>query len=104
MLVQARDSSQAAIKKAYYKQSREWHPDKNLQRQEEATERFKLISEAFQVLSDPQLRARYDKFGKQAVDGTNFVDPSELFNMAFGGGKFEHLVGESTLAFMARCL
>lgn len=40
------------IKKAYRKQSLLWHPDKNVQRKEEAEERFKLISEAFQVLSD----------------------------------------------------
>mmetsp|Transcript_33855 Transcript_33855/g.79135 ORF Transcript_33855/g.79135 Transcript_33855/m.79135 type:complete len:344 (-) Transcript_33855:107-1138(-) len=97
-----KDASQTDIKKAYYKLSKQWHPDKNMDNREEATKKFQEISEAYQVLSDPEQREKYDKHGKDGVNGsTAFVDPSELFGMMFGGGKFEHLIGELQLAFLA---
>ena len=48
------------IRRAYYRQAKVWHPDKNLSRRAEATERFKQIGEAFETLSDPSKRAEYD--------------------------------------------
>jgi curved DNA-binding protein CbpA len=49
------------VKKAYKKLARQWHPDKNPENQEEATRKFKQISEAFQVLSDTMKRYDYDR-------------------------------------------
>lgn len=96
------DASPVEIKKAYYKLSKQHHPDKNPEKKEEATAMFQQIGEAYQVLSDPELRERYDKFGKEGVEQHDFVDPSAMFSMLFGGGKFEHLVGELKMAYMAK--
>jgi len=66
-----------------------YHPDKN-QGDPEAEEKFKKISEAYQVLSDPALKSKYDQFGKEAAKGdANMMDPKEFFNVMFGEGKFE---------------
>jgi curved DNA-binding protein len=58
----ARDSSEAEIKKAYRKLAMKHHPDRN-RGKPDAEEKFKAINEAYEVLSDPQKRARYDKLG-----------------------------------------
>jgi len=58
-------ASQKEIKKAYHKQSLEWHPDKNGHRLADAEERFKLISEAYRVLSDEEKKKAYDLYGLQ---------------------------------------
>jgi len=55
------DCSSDDLKKAYRKLALEWHPDKNLERLSEATETFQLIQQAYEVLSDPQERAWYDR-------------------------------------------
>lgn len=61
-------------------------------------QQFKQISEAYQVLSDPQLRERYDKFGHEGVQPEGgFQNPTVFFNAMFGGGKFEDLIGEISL-------
>ncbi len=62
----SKDASSAEIKKAYRKQALEWHPDKHKENKEVAEKRFKEINEAYQVLSDPQKRQAYDRFGHQA--------------------------------------
>lgn len=54
------------IKKSYRKQALEWHPDKHKDNKEAAEKRFKEINEAYQVLSEPEKRRAYDKFGHQA--------------------------------------
>lgn len=65
--------SQSDIKKAYKKLARKWHPDKNPKCQEEATKRFKELSEAYQVLSDDQKRRTYDHHGKGGnADRSNY--------------------------------
>lgn len=81
------------IKKAYYKLALKFHPDKNPDK-EGAEERFKEISEAYQVLSDPEARERYDKHGRAGLDPDTFVNPREFFGMMFGGGRFEPYIGE----------
>ena len=62
-----RTASDAQIKSAFRKLAQKWHPDVNTD--PAAQERFKEINEAYQVLSDPERRSRYDTFGRAGVDG-----------------------------------
>jgi len=62
----AKDASESELKTAYRKQAVEWHPDKHQDNKEAAEKRFKEINEAYQVLSDKEKRAAYDRFGHQA--------------------------------------
>jgi DnaJ-class molecular chaperone len=88
-----RDASAADIKKAYRKLALVWHPDQHAGDGRDAAEaRFKAISEAYEVLSDVEKRARYDRFGEQWEHGQEFqADPGqrtmsrEEFEAAFGG-------------------
>lgn len=61
------DCDQEEIKKAYRKLAIRWHPDKNLHNKEEATEKFKQIAEAYEILSDPEKRKVYDQYGIEAA-------------------------------------
>jgi curved DNA-binding protein len=60
-----RTATQEEIRNAYRKLARQWHPDVNPDRRKEAEEKFKEINEAYQVLSDPEKRRRYDELGAQ---------------------------------------
>lgn len=85
------------IKKAYRKKSIEEHPDKNRD-DPNATEKFQAISEAYQVLSNNDLRLNYDKFGKEkAIPQGGFEDAAEQFSAIFGGDAFAPYIGELTL-------
>ncbi|SCU91470.1 LAMI_0E06018g1_1 [Lachancea mirantina] len=91
------DAKDIDIKKAYRKKSIQEHPDKN-PNDPSATERFQAISQAYQVLSSQELRAKYDKFGKEeAVPKEGFEDAAEQFSMIFGGDAFASYIGELTL-------
>ena len=90
-------ASELEIKKAYRKLAITTHPDKN-PGDESAHARFQAIGEAYQVLSNEELRKRYDKFGKEeAVPSSGFEDPAEFFGMIFGGEAFVDLIGELSL-------
>lgn len=81
-------ASEIEIKKAYRKLAIKLHPDKN-PGDATASEKFQTIGEAYQVLSDPALRKRYDDFGKEgAMPSSGFEDPSEMFTEIFGGHAF----------------
>ncbi|KAI8474506.1 MAG: DnaJ-like protein [Monoraphidium minutum] len=96
LLEVSRDANAADVKRQYYKLARQWHPDKNAGNAE-ATIKFQQLGEAYQVLSDPELRARYDKHGTEGLD-VNFIDPSTVFGMLFGSELFQPLVGEFIMA------
>lgn len=57
------------LKKAYRKLAMKWHPDKNPNNKKDAEAKFKQISEAYDVLSDPQKRAVYDQYGEEGLKG-----------------------------------
>lgn len=79
----ARDAQVVEIKKAYRELAVKYHPDRNAG-DSEAEERFKEASQAYAVLSDPEKRARYDRFGHQGVDGQSFsgFDPTAFGDFA----------------------
>ena len=86
-----RGATDDQIKRAFRKLAQQWHPDVNSE--PEAQERFKEVNEAYQVLSDPERRQRYDMFGKAGADGTGpgagyegFGGFSDIFDAFFGGG------------------
>jgi len=87
----SRNATKVEIKKAYRKLAMKYHPDKN-PGDKEAEEKFKLINEAYQVLSDDEKRAIYDKYGKEGLEGRgyktdfDFEDIFDMFNDIFGGG------------------
>ncbi|GMN40308.1 hypothetical protein TIFTF001_009533 [Ficus carica] len=64
-----RNAKDDDLKKAYRKLAMKWHPDKNPSNKKEAEAKFKQISEAYDVLSDPQKRAVYDQFGEEGLKG-----------------------------------
>src|SRR5262245_24935112 len=79
----ARDADEEALKKAYRKLAMQFHPDRN-PGDPEADGRFKEAAEAFEVLRDPQKRARYDRYGHAGLDGMpghNFRDAESVFDI-----------------------
>lgn len=87
-----RSADADTIKRAYRKLARQLHPDANPD-DPEAEEKFKHVSRAYEVLSDPETRARYDRFGEQGVSGSGGMggDPfggglGDIFDAFFGGG------------------
>ena len=92
----SKNATAAEIKKAYRKKAIEFHPDKN-QGDAEAEEMFKKAAEAYEVLSDPDKKARYDQYGHAAFEGGGFGGGGmnmedifsqfgDIFGSAFGGG------------------
>src|SRR5919106_4630838 len=79
-----RDATPAEIKGAYRKLARTLHPDVNADPADQ--ERFKEIAGAYEILSDPAKRRRYDEFGAAGPQGAPFADIQDLFDMFFGGG------------------
>ena len=97
----AKDASEADIKKAYRKAAMKYHPDKfsnaSEKEKKEAEEKFKEVNEAYQVISDKEKRAQYDRFGHAAFEqggpgaggfGGGFSSEGfeDIFSSFFGGG------------------
>ena len=74
----ARDATEEELKRAYRKMARRYHPDAN-PGDPDAEARFKELSAAYEVLSDPERRSRYDRFGTDDPNAARMADP-------FGGG------------------
>ncbi|KAK9676863.1 hypothetical protein RND81_11G106100 [Saponaria officinalis] len=70
-----KNAKEEDLKKAYRKLAMKWHPDKNPNNKKDAEAKFKQISEAYDVLSDPQKRAVYDQYGEEGLKGS--VPPSD---------------------------
>lgn len=90
-----RDETQANIKSAYRKLARKYHPDVN--KEPDAAEKFKDINEAYEVLGDPQKRARYDQLGSSWQQGADFTPPPgfEGFDFSNFAGGNAHFSGNS---------
>jgi molecular chaperone DnaJ len=95
VLAVARDADDDAIKLAYRRLAMQHHPDRN-PGDKEAEVKFKEVTEAYEVLRDPDKRHRYDRYGHAGLDGQlpNFGNPDsvmdlfgELFGGVFGGGR-----------------
>lgn len=96
-----KNASAEEIKKAYRRTAIKYHPDKN-PGDKEAEEKFKEAAEAYEVLSNPDKRARYDRFGHQGVNnggfgsgGINMEDIFSQFGDIFGGSPFGDIFGSS---------
>jgi molecular chaperone DnaJ len=84
----SRTATPDEIKRAYRRRARDLHPDAN-QGDAEAEARFKELGQAYEILSDPDLRRRYDQFG--TTGGGPGGDPfggglGDIFDAFFGGG------------------
>ncbi|HSH74526.1 MAG TPA: DnaJ domain-containing protein, partial [Longimicrobiales bacterium] len=85
----SRSADTEEIKKAYRQLALQYHPDRN-QGSKEAEERFKEVTQAYEVLRDPEKRATYDRYGEQGLKGRgqpgfDFGDAIEIFMRDFGG-------------------
>jgi molecular chaperone DnaJ len=95
----SKGASEADIKKAYRQMAIKYHPDKNPD-DASAEEKFKEAAEAYEVLSNPEKKARYDQFGHAGMGGGGgyggggmnmddiFSNFGDIFGHAFGGGGF----------------
>lgn len=100
----------STIRRRYYLLAKKYHPDRNKDNQE-AADKFKDIAEAYQVLSDPELRKRYNRDGRAGLspdktsvneDGIAKIEPAVLFAFLFGSDKFNDYVGRLATATSAQ--
>ncbi|CAN8252281.1 unnamed protein product [Cochlearia groenlandica] len=79
-----RNATEDDLKKSYRRLAMKWHPDKNPNTKNEAEAKFKQISEAYEVLSDPQKRAVYDQYGEEGL--SDMPPPGSTGNNGRSGG------------------
>jgi molecular chaperone DnaJ len=101
----ARNASTEEVKKAYRAKAKQHHPDMNPNNKKEAEEKFREVSEAYEVLMDPQKRQLYDQYGHEGVSQTfkgggfswedfhHFDDLQDILGNLFGGSLFEDFFG-----------
>jgi len=89
----SREATAAEIKKAYRKKAIQYHPDRN-PGDKEAEEKFKLAAEAYEVLSDPDKKARYDRFGHSAFEGPGGFGGGHHMNMDDIFAQFGDIFGD----------
>ena len=97
----SRNSSETEIKKAYRQMALKYHPDKN-PGDKASEDKFKEAAEAYEILSDPNKKSRYDQYGHQGVGGgsngshgMNMDDIFSHFGDIFGGAHpFESFFGQ----------
>jgi curved DNA-binding protein CbpA len=97
------NATEGEIKKAYYKKARLCHPDKNPD-DPQAQHKFQELGQAYNILSNEQLRAAYDKNGKSETNGDENqqnIDPMVFFNVMFGSTLVEPYIGELWIAHTA---
>ncbi len=106
----SRNASLEEIKRAYKKLALKYHPDRN-PGDPEAVEKFKEAAEAYEVLSNPEKRARYDRFGHEGLSGSyaqpNFSDVQDIFDLfgdLFDGFGFFRQTGRRSRAQAGRDL
>jgi len=97
----SRDATADEIKKAYRKLAMKYHPDKAKGDKKQAEEKFKQISEAYAVLSNPEKKKEFDEFGSQAFrnkfsqeDIFKGFDFSEIFDFGISDNIFSRIFGE----------
>src|SRR3954452_23922381 len=89
----SREASETEIKKSFRRLARELHPD--VSQEPDAEERFREAAEAYEVLSDPERRATYDRYGREGLRGGGFTpgdfdlgNLSDIFGAFFGDSLF----------------
>ena len=86
-----KNADKSSIKKAYHKLAVKHHPDKGGD-----PDKFKLIAEAFEVLSDPEKKKLYDSGGKEAINGQGMSNPMDMFSQMFSGNRSTKRKGKNT--------
>jgi curved DNA-binding protein CbpA len=93
-------ATEAQIKKSYFLKARRCHPDKN-PGDESAKVEFQELGEAYQILSNAELRRRYDARQDVSQD-TDFMASRDFFAMLFGSMRFEEFVGELMISTLSQ--
>ena len=96
-----KSAAEKDIKSAYRRLARKWHPDANPQNAKESEEKFKEISEAYEVLGDPEKRKKYDVLGPNWQQAAHQAEQQRRYRTNVGGEEFDCGSGDpNTLGFL----